>query len=154
MQVQLMRYTGERNRINKSAFITNTFAMNGELKDFCDTLNPVIQVQKTNNPINNDYNYMYIPEYKRYYYISIQNDYDRVWTIKGKVDVLYSHMYDILRNQCIVDKAENINNANLYLNDGSFVMDSRKYNQVYNFPTGLSSNGHNILIVAGGANNA
>lgn len=154
MQIQLMRYVGEKKRINKSAFITNVFAINGTLIEECDTLNPVILIEKNNNPLNNDYNYMYVPEFKRYYFISFENTCKNMWRIHGKVDVLYSHMSDILRNQCIIDKTENIEKANLYMNDGSFVMDSRKYNQVYHFPTGLSSSGHNILIVAGGAANA
>ena len=154
MQLQLMRYTAERKRINKSAFISNIFAINGNLLDDTDILNPVIMIEKTNNPLLTNYNYMFIPEFKRYYFIEFDNNYAAMWTIKGEVDPLYSHISDILSNQCIIDKAQNVSDANLYLNDGSFVMDSRKYNQVYQFPNGLSEAGYNILIVAGGANNA
>ncbi len=150
MQLQLMRYSAERYRINKSGYISNIFAIEGNLLTDTDVLRPVITIEKSNNPIDTNYNYMYIPAFKRYYFASIENNHEKLWTIKGEVDALYSFMPDIIRNQAIIDKSEGKNNANMYLNDGSYVMDSRKYNYVYKFPSGLSEQGQNILIVAGG----
>lgn len=151
MQIQLMRCIAEYNRINKDPFIKSVYAMEGTIKENTSVLNPIVMIDKITPPMASYYNYMYIPEFKRYYFIQdIVSVYETMWEIHGKEDVLYSNMSDILNSMAIIDKTEDTANANMYLNDGSFVMDSRKYNQVFHFPAGLSPSGHNILIVAGG----
>lgn len=150
MQIQLMRCTAEKNRINKSEYITKVFAIEGNIIDNCDIQNPIIIIQKTTQPLKAGYNYMYIPEFKRYYYVSWVNVNTNMWELHGSIDVLYTYMADILNNKAIIEKSEDNSKANLYLNDGSFVMDARKYNQVLEFPSGFSSSGYNILICAGG----
>lgn len=151
MQIQLLRYTGERNRVVKTDYLIGQWVCDGNLKDKTSILNPVIIIEKPTAPINNEYNYMYIPEFKRYYFItdikSVRND---LWEIQGRVDVLFTYCENILNTKCIIDKTALGNDANLYLNDGSYVMDSHKYNEVKVFPSGLSSSGYNILICAGG----
>ena len=57
---------------------------------------------------------------------------------------------DILNSECIIEKIENQSDSNLYFDDGSYVMDTRKYNEVIEFPNGLNENGSYILICAGG----
>lgn len=150
MQINLFTYNKERNRINKVDYITNRFVMSGDLKDNTSVIRPVIRVEKT-NPTAYGYNYMYIPDFGRYYFIDdIIQIRNKVWEIHASVDVLYSFMTDIYQNKCIIDKTENGSNANYYLNDGSFVTESRKYNEVLPFSNGLSLNGSYILICAGG----
>lgn len=153
MQISLFTYNKEKVRINKTEFLTNRFALNGYLKNETSITNPVIVIEKT-NPAQYGYNYMYIEKFKRYYFITdIKQVRANIWEITAKCDVLYSFMTDILSNKCIIDKAENPPDANLYLNDGSFVTDSRKYNEVIPFASGLSLNGSYILICAGGNGN-
>lgn len=158
MQIQLMRFSGDPKRVNKEAFLSNrsgkVYAIDGTLKDATSVLDPVIAIQRQSSPVQYKYNYMYIPEFKRYYYIKFDVENEKFWIIHAHCDVLYSNLSDIVQNQAIISKTENKSNANLYINDGSFVMDSRKRNQVYNFPSGFSANGHNILIVAGGVGSA
>lgn len=151
MQIQLMRCTAEAYRVDKSEFITNTFTCNGNLKDETSVTDPSFLIEKTTPPIKTQYNYCYIPQFERYYFI---RDFDVVhnnmWRVSCHVDVLYTYMAEILNNKVIIEKAQSASDANLYLNDGSFVVDARKYNRVINFPGGLSETGHNILICAGG----
>ena len=150
MQIDLFTCNAERNRVNKSSFISNRFTMNGTIKDITSAMEIVIEIEKT-NPVKYNYNYMYISEFNRYYFIDdIKLLGNNRWLISGSVDVLYSFMNDILNTTVIIDKSENELNANLYLDDGSFVMDSRKYNEVIEFPNGLIENGSYILICAGG----
>ncbi len=150
MQIDLFTCTAERNRVNKSDFLTNRFTMSGTIKDPTSTMNIVIEIEKT-NPVIYSYNYMYIDEFKRYYFIDdIRTLGLKRWEITASVDVLYSFMVDILTTTAIIDKTENEVTGNLYLDDGSFVMDSRKYNEVKEFPSGLNENGSYILICAGG----
>lgn len=151
MQIQLLRYTGENNRIDKSGRLSGAYAMDGTLRDTSSIINPVIRIEKSTPPQNNDYNYMYIDAFKRYYFIEdITAVRKGLWEISGRVDVLFTYATDILNNKVIIDKTSQIDHANVYLNDGSFVMDSHKYNQVKQFPSGLSNDGYNILICAGG----
>lgn len=150
MEINLFTYSGEHNRVDKTGFISNRFPLVGTLKQSTSITDPVIVIEKT-NPITYDYNYMYINEFKRWYFItdfrSINNN---LWEITAHVDVLYTFKNDIANNLAIVDKIENEFKANLYLDDGSFVMDSRKYNEVKEFPNGFNDTGSYILICAGG----
>lgn len=150
MQINLFTCNAERNKINKSNNINNRFVLDGAFRKSTSALNIEVDVEKT-NPLIYKYNYMYIEEFGRYYFIdeivSIRNG---LWTIMATVDVLMSFKKDILESNVIIDKAEDEDISNLYLDDGSFVMDSRKYNEVKEFPSGLNENGSYILICAGG----
>lgn len=153
MQISLFTYSKEKERVNKTDFLTNRFPLNGYLKNETSVEEPIILIEKT-NPALYDYNYLYIEDFKRFYFITGRKQIrHNLWEISAKCDVLYSFMADILANKCIIDKAENPPDANLYLNDGSFVTDSRKYNEVIPFASGLSLNGSYILICAGGNGN-
>lgn len=150
MQINLFKCTAERNRVNKSDYISDRLTLSGTLKDHTSIMNLTIRIQHV-NPAIYFYNYMYIADFKRYYFIDdIVNLANNIWEIRASVDVLYSFMVDINQSRAIIEKVENEDGANLYLDDGSFVMDTRKYNEVKVFPNGLNNNGTYILICAGG----
>lgn len=150
MQIDLFTCKAERNRVNKSDYISNRFTLQGNIKSSTSVTNIVIEIAKS-NPVIYEYNYMYIGEFNRYYFIDdITNVSANRWIITASVDVLFSFMNDILETSAIIEKVENEVTANLYLDDGSFVMDSRKYNEIKEFPSGLNENGSYILICAGG----
>ena len=150
MQIDLFTCKAERNKVDKTEDITNRFTLQGSLRRSTSALTLEIDIEKT-NPLKYNYNYMYIGEFNRYYFIDdISSVVTGIWTISARVDVLMSFKNDIRQCSAIIDKVENELNANLYLDDGSFVMDSRKYNQVIEFPSGLNENGSYILICAGG----
>lgn len=150
MQISLFTCTAENERVDKTSYISNRFVMDGALRNESSVVDPVILIEKT-NPSEFLYNYMYIPEFKRWYFI---NDYrsirNNLWELHAHVDVLYTWRASISEMKAVIDKTQNGSDANLYMDDGSFVMDSRKYNKVITFPTGLSQNGEFILICAGG----
>lgn len=150
MQISLFNCTAERNRIDKTSFINGRWSVNGTLRDESSIIDPVILIEKT-NPVANYYNYMYIDEFKRWYFI---NDFvskrNGLWEIHAHVDVLYTWRGDILNMQCVIDKSENYNDSNLYYDDGSFVLDSRNNIEIKEFQNGFNENGSYILICAGG----
>lgn len=150
MQINLFVCTAERNRVNKSDHISNRFVLDGTIKKPTSTTNLVIEISKS-EIIPHKYNYMYIEKFGRYYYIDdIVSVANNRWEIHASVDVLFSFMSDIYNMTAIVDKSENGNISNLYLDDGSYVMDTRKYNKTVEFPSGFNDNGSYILICAGG----
>lgn len=151
MNIRLMAYSGKRNKINKSGNFYNEWVTDGTLRSDTSFLHPIITIEKNTPPMKNSYNYMYIPDFNRYYYIndivSIRNG---LWEIHADVDVLFSNYRDIYESKAILAKSQDVSNANMYINDGSFVMDSHKFDQIIKYPYGLSDSGHNILICAGG----
>lgn len=150
MQINLFRCRAENERVDKTNYISDRFVMEGTLRGQSSVIDPVITIEKT-NPTKLDYNYMYIDEFKRWYYIndiiSIRND---LWEIHAHVDVLFTWRADIANMEAVADKMENFSDANVYFDDGSFIMDSRNDIQVKEFPNGLNENGSYILICAGG----
>lgn len=151
IQITLLRCTAEKERVDKAGYIYGSWSCNGELKENTSIIRPVILIKKTTPIPAGAYNYMKIGAFNRYYFIEdIVNVYNDMWEIRAKCDVLYSHKTDVLNSKCILDKTEEPSKANLYLDDGSFVLDARKYNEVLQFPGGLPQQGYNILICAGG----
>lgn len=150
MQLTLCTCTAERNRVNKTNYISNQLNLSGTIKKQTSTTEVVIEIQHV-NPLAYYYNYAYIDKFGRYYFIDdIVNVSNNRWEIHLSVDVLYTFSTDIQQSRAIIDKVEDESGANLYLDDGSFIMDSRVYNTVKEFPNGLNDNGSYILICAGG----
>lgn len=150
MQISLFTCTAENERVDKTDFIENRFVIEGTFRQESSVIDPVIIIEKT-NPNEFFYNYMYIPDFGRWYYI---NDFrtirNKLWEIHAHVDVLYTWRASIKQMRCVIDKSANSSDSNLYMDDGSYVMDSRKYNTVIPFPNALNTNGSFILICAGG----
>lgn len=150
MQINLFTCTAENERVDKTNYISNRFVLEGAFRNDSSIQDPVILIEKT-NPVKFDYNYMYIDEFKRWYYI---NDYittrNNLWEIHAHVDVLYTWRADIRENECIADKLERQDKSNVYFDDGSFIMDCRNNIETKEFPSGLNENGSYILICAGG----
>lgn len=58
------------------------------LKDDTSIINPVLEIHENDKPF--EYNYCYIPEFKRYYKINDWSFYESIWTASCSVDVLAS----------------------------------------------------------------
>lgn len=146
MVIDLYINSSENNRVNK--FLSDKFEMTGTLRGETNVVNPEILIEHA-NPTG--YNYAFIPEFNRYYFIneftSVRNG---LWRVRLAVDVLETYKSQIKQMPAIIDKQQNKGNSNLYLNDGSYVIDSRSYNTILNFSGGFNDGGKFILITAGG----
>ena len=122
----------------------------GDLKENCSLINPTIIVALPANYLSR-YNYAYIDEFNRYYYIndmvSISNS---LVEISMHVDVLMSFRAEIRKNYGIAKRQEN--DWNLYLNDGSFKTYQYKTVGTYKFSHGFPSDNDLVLAVAGRSN--
>lgn len=148
MQIFLYTCSAENNRLDKSAYLSNRAPINGSMKNESSVIDPYIELSGSNL---SQFNYMYIPDFARYYFIrEITNLYNGLWAMKGHVDVLYTYAGQIKQNRAIVDRTASGPDANLYLDDGTFITDARKYTQIINFPNSLDETPHTILIAAGG----
>ena len=148
MNIKLCSSTSEIVAINKDISIIDD--VSATIKGALSVENPVLILQYKSD-IQPNVNYVYIPEYNRYYFVTdIINLTGGRYEIHCKVDVLMSFKDDILNLSCIVDKQSSKGNANMYLDDGSFVVQSKEFVDTINFPRGFNDNGEFILITAGG----
>lgn len=151
MNIVLSRYTNERNAVSKD--VTAITTLSGDLKNECDIIDPVIQIEiPAGTPqatLVYNCNYAYIADFGRYYFITgIKGIAKGIIEISLHVDVLYSWKTQILAQSCIVARQEKSDYACLHLSD-SYI---RTYNDPYHltkeFPTGFSTTKF-ILAVAG-----
>ena len=92
-------------------------SLNGTLRNETNVVNPSIVIQANLSTIA-ACNYMYIPAFHRYYYItdirSINKD---LCEVSGHCDVLMTYKAGIRTNRAVVGRSATQGNWNLYLND-------------------------------------
>lgn len=148
MDVKLCNNASEANIINKTVTVldTRTCTVKGPLS----VETPILLLDYDGNDAS-AVNYMIIPELNRCYFVTdvIKLTGSR-YEVHGKTDVLESFKDQILQLSAIIDKQQHISNVNMFLDDGSFMMENKEFNTVINFPSGFNSAGEYILITAGG----
>lgn len=119
----------------------------GTLKEETSIISPVV-LMELENP--SSYNYAYIPEFGRYYFINdIVSVRKGLWRISMQVDVLESFKNYILDLGVILSDSENTGAEN-YLSGDVWKTKVKEKTDIIKFPSGLSETGHFILITAGG----
>ena len=148
MVALLYKNTSDNRVISKNITLIKEVSI--ELKSNVDFISPTIFLQTFDGC--EDVNYLYIEEFKRYYFVNNINHLTggRI-SLNCSVDVLMSNKNDILALSCIIDKQESISSSfsDKYIDDGSFVTECRTFNSIINFPNGFNDNAEFILITAG-----
>ena len=110
-----------------------------------DITAPVVEIAASDPTA---YNYAYISDFGRYYYItgieSVRTGLVRVYM---HVDVLKSFDSAIRANNALIDKQNTA--GNVYLNDGTWKHEAREFYTIETFPNGFNDSGEYILITAG-----
>ncbi len=144
MTLHLYKTSSEPEKLDKS--LSNDISMTGQLTNESSVINPVILVTTDTNIAT--YNYAYIPDFGRYYYInnivSVRNG---LWRIELRVDVLMTYKAQIRANTGMIDRLEQTEQP--YIADGRYTFDSYNEYYVQKFSKGLSKNLQYILVVAG-----
>ena len=145
MEIKLCYNSSDNRCINKNIIDGETIS--GTLRTSTSIIYPVITFEN-NSPLR--YNYAYIPEFRRYYYITnVISARNNLWEVHFEIDPLMSFKADICALKVVVDKQSNESNGDEYIDDSSLVTDNLMFNMVYNFPDGFNNNGEYILITAG-----
>lgn len=145
MNITLYITNSEHNQLSK--ILRNPLTLTGTLKDETDIINPVVMIE-IENPVS--FNYAYIPEFDRYYFISdISVVRNNLWRVSMSVDVLQSFRNEI-RNVSIVLSNTYDFAKEMYLSSDVWKSKVKELTSIVNFPNGLDENGHFILITAGG----
>lgn len=143
MEIILYKTASEPNRLSK--VLTSPKSLNGTLRAESSIINPNI-VMEIDDIVG--YNYMYIPEFERYYFItdiiSIRN---RLFKVNAHVDVLMTYANSIRNNRAIIDRIAD--EEQKYLPDSRYTFNSYNNYYVQKFDTSLSKNLSYILVVAG-----
>lgn len=141
--IQLMNNQEELNKINKSP--ASVMTLSGELREESSIIDPVIIIEYSGTLTN--VNYMYIPEFHRYYFITqINSVRTGLWRVCAHCDVLKTYAQGILGCDCVV--ARNQNNFNLLLNDAYFKVYSNPRVQIANFPNKFTGESY-VLVMKG-----
>ena len=146
MMIHIQQTTSEKNKIGKS--ISNLYTASGALREGTSIINPVIMISGANVPTLKNANYMHIPDFNRYYFITdIKSIRNGLIEISGHVDVLQTYSSQIRNNTAIIKR--NANSWNLYIEDGLFKTYANPHIFTKEFPSGFKEPSY-VLFVAGG----
>lgn len=144
--ISLFKTVSENNRVVKT--LTDEKQLSGELRNQTSVLNPSIRIESADNI--STYNYAYIPEFGRYYYIAdIVSVRTNCWTVSLRCDVLMSYKDEIRSMNVILNNTQETGLSN-YLSSPNWVNLVKTKTDIKTFPKGLSNEGEFILITAGG----
>lgn len=145
MYLQFYVNNSEKHAIRKN--LSNGPSFSGFMREETSIISPVFVIETDNL---SQYNYLYVSEFNRYYFINdISIIRTNLWRVSCSVDVLMSFQSSILKLSCVVDKQQGQFNSNTFLNDGSFVADSRVGLEVKNYPNGFNPTPSLILVTVG-----
>lgn len=140
MQLKLYKSLDEKNRIRKT--LTDELELNGALRDASSVMSPAILIQT--EPLQ--YNYAYIPEFSRYYFINnITAMRNKAFLIELKCDVLMSYADDIMQLTGVVSR---LTEGSEY-SDSNVICDVRRKSRIIKFDTPFTKNGSYILVAKG-----
>lgn len=146
MQISLFRALSDKPVVNKR--LSGGQAMTGTLRDASRVTDPVILIESAANI--SGYNYAYIPDFGRYYYISeMEAVRHGLWRLTLHVDVLMSYAGQLRGCVGIVDKQQQGAMGSPYIDDGSVVVTTQRINQTIAFSGGFSQSPYYILAMAG-----
>lgn len=141
--ITLMNNQQELNKITKSP--ASVMTLNGTLREQTDLVDPQINVEYEGTLTN--VNYMYIPEFHRYYFITkIESVRTNLWRIYAHCDVLKTYAEGILGTEAVISRSES--SYNLFLSDSAFKVYSNPRLQVINFPNKFSGDEY-VLVMKG-----
>lgn len=145
--ISLFKTNSENNRVVKT--LTDEKQLSGELRNQTSVLNPSIRIESADNI--STYNYAYISEFGRYYYITdIVSVRTNCWVVSLRCDVLMSYKDEIKTITGVVVRQES--NPNKLLVDRLEKLQSNKEIDILYYPEAFSKNLQFILVTAGGQN--
>lgn len=145
MEIILYNNKSPKNKIGKT--LTNPITIMGTLRGETSTTN----IQMLLNIVDmNPYNYMYVTEFGKYYFITnIISVRTGLWLITASIDVLESYKAEILSLSVILATTENTG-ARQYKAGSCWDVLVKDKTDIITFSDGLLSTGEFILITAGG----
>lgn len=118
MTITLGNYQGEKNKINKE--FAEGWSESGTLREGSDILNPSVLIEASPDTICG-FNYAYIPEFKRWYYIQNVSAFRNGLTVISlAVDVLMTYKESIMNSSAIITRSSKMGDSVFSLPDDRF----------------------------------
>lgn len=145
MDIVLYVTGSEPNALYKT--LQNGITLQGSLRGESSVVNPNILIE-IDNP--SQYNYCFIPEFSRYYFISdMVSVRTNLWRLQCVVDVLMSFQEQILYLNVIVNNDTSPDEEKYFAGE-QWQTSVKTKTDVITFPSGLLDSGEYILITSGG----
>lgn len=148
MEITLYTNNSEKNKLEKN--LANAKEFSGNLREESSIVNPSILIQ-IENP--SSFNYAYIPEFKRYYFIidavSVRTN---IWRLSLHTDVLMSFKDELKATPVILSDTESTGATN-YITGEQWTSTVKTATDIVSFPNTMNISGDYILITAGGQGN-
>lgn len=144
MQIKLYKTQSKDCALNK--VLTNELVINGEMKgEVLNILEPEITLEyKT---IYNNYNYAYIPEYSRYYFISDVNKINHYTVMTFHHDALMNWRNEILDSEAQVTRT-NPSKGSKYLKDNRISSTAQHFYETKKLGAGFTKQDNYMIIIA------
>lgn len=108
MNIKLYKMSCEDNRIDKTSFLTYVLKYEGSLRTETSLLNPQIDIQHGGKSDFTQFNYAYIEDFNRYYFVDdITSVRTYISRLHLRCDVLMSYVHSIGQLPCIVARTSN-----------------------------------------------
>lgn len=144
--IQMGTVSEERNKLYKSFHAE--YSGSGTLREETSIIKPVVNIQSSVDTVAS-YNYAYIPEFNRYYFINdITSVTSGITQISMEVDVLMTYYSGICNMKGIIDRSSIPDYIDKYMDDS--LMPSRVIPWVdcYNFEKTMETDQSVILVVS------
>lgn len=144
MEIRLYNNTSDEKVVNKS--ISLVASLQGELKEETSLISPSIQL----NLENVNFNYIYIHEFGRYYYVNeIRNIRKTLWEIDCHVDVLMSFKNQFKGLRAMIERTENESNYEKNYDSNDYISKLDNFIEISEFANGFNDEPQFILLTAG-----
>lgn len=153
MTIKLYKIPDDRKQVDKTIINTGEDATllgelsNVHIKENTNILNPIIEIAY--NSLYATANYMYVPEWHRYYHLEPPTVGAQRMFFQGSVDVLYTYRTGIRNINAIIERQEDKNNGKLYMSDKAFKSEVRKIISTRKL-SGAFDKGHSSYILTTG----
>lgn len=146
MTISLGKTPDDPRKINKA--FNSVASYSGSLKNDSSIIRPTIRIAGNIGSVAGC-NYMHIPEFGRYYFITdIVSIANNLFEVSGKVDVLKSNADDILKSPALAYRSSG--NYDLYLDDSNFKLHANPVIRTTSFPSGFDFSNSSYLLFAAG----
>lgn len=140
IKIKTFVYDGKPNEVNKTLQENEEYT--GVLNATFNVLTPVVRF-RTRTPVT--FNYVYIENLNRYYFVSEKQQDGDICTVRLRVDVLFTYKDIILNSSATLIKGDNVNK---FVSNRTNIYDVRPKTKKINFPnTGLLNETGTVVMV-------
>lgn len=148
MTIKTYRFLGDSRKIDKTLTLVKTYS-NADIVGNMDIQSPIISLQLDSFTDVINFNYIYIPELRRYYYVdnsTIRED--GFVQLQCKVDVLKSFKTDILASTQYVERQEH--KCSYQVPDNGYTIKSNRNLTIKNFGSEIINPNYDFILTTYG----